>query len=52
MKIYIRYSIILFTLLIAGGCENILDKPIQGLQVKENYFATEEECQRAVLCML
>jgi hypothetical protein len=48
MRIYIRYSIILFTLLIAGGCENILDKPIQGLQVKENYFATEEECQRAV----
>ncbi len=42
------YFIILFTLLLAYSCEDFLDKPIQGFQVSENYFATEEECQRAV----
>ena len=42
------YFIILFTMLFAYGCEDFLDKPIQGFQVSENYFATEEECLRAL----
>jgi hypothetical protein len=42
-------SIILsFALISLMGCEDFLNQPIQGFQVSENYFATEEECQRAV----
>jgi len=48
MKTKAIYFIILFTLLFGFSCEDFLDKPIQGFQVSENYFATEEECQRAV----
>jgi len=35
-------------LLVSVGCEDFLDKPIQGFQVSANYFATVEECERAV----
>ena len=42
------YFAILVALLFGSSCEDFLDKPIQGFQVSENYFATEEECQRAV----
>ncbi|RLD25242.1 MAG: RagB/SusD family nutrient uptake outer membrane protein, partial [Bacteroidetes bacterium] len=48
MKSKTIYLIILFALLVGNSCEDFLDKPIQGFQVSENYFATEEECQRAV----
>jgi hypothetical protein len=48
MKTKAIYFIILFTLLFGYSCEDFLDKPIQGFQVSDNYFATEEECQRAV----
>lgn len=43
-----KYIVILVALFAVAGCEKVLEKPIQGLQVTENYFATEEECQRAV----
>jgi len=45
---YSKYILILSTLIFFAGCESFLDKSIQGFQVSENYFATEEECQRAV----
>lgn len=48
MNKYLKYLTILLVLFASVGCEDFLEKPIQGLQVTENYFATEEECQRAV----
>jgi hypothetical protein len=42
------HILILFLLLFGSSCEDFLEKPIQGFQVTDNYFATEEECQRAV----
>ena len=48
MKTRHIYIIALITLIISSSCEDFLDKPIQGFQVTENYFATDEECQRAV----
>jgi len=43
-----KYLLIVLASLLATGCEKFLDEPIQGFQVSENYFATEEECQRGV----
>lgn len=48
MKTKALYVTILFVLLFGVSCEDFLDKPIQGFQVSANYFATEEECERAV----
>jgi hypothetical protein len=48
MKTKSIYLIALSGLLSMMSCEEFLDQPIQGFQVSENYFATEEECQRAV----
>lgn len=48
MKKNTLYTLVLFTLILSLACEDFLDKPISGFQVSENYFATEEECQRAV----
>jgi len=42
------YIVLLFTLVFSNSCEDFLEIPIQGFQVSANYFATEEECQRAV----
>lgn len=48
MKAKTINGLILLVLLFGAGCEDFLDKPIQGFQVTENYFATEEECERAL----
>ena len=48
MKAKNTYFVLLFGLLSLLGCEEFLDQPIKGFQVSENYFATEEECRRAV----
>jgi hypothetical protein len=47
MKRYIKYSLIVVVSLI--GCEDYLNKPIQGSQVLDNYFATPIECERALM---
>jgi len=40
--------LLLVALLGLLGCEKFLDKPIQGSQVLDNYFATPVECERAL----
>jgi len=48
MKNLSRYLIILAIISITG-CEDFLDKPIQGSQVLDNYYATPEECERGLM---
>jgi len=48
MKTFAKYILAFTLLLVINSCEDFIDIPIQGLQVSDNYFATEEECQRAV----
>jgi len=44
---YYRY-IILLVMPLMMACENFLNEPIQGVQIVDNYFQTEEECQKFV----
>lgn len=48
MKKILKYILVLVVFSTTISCEGILDKPISGFQVKENYFANEEECLKAV----
>jgi len=48
MKHVSRY-ILLFSIISVMGCEDFLDKPIQGSQVLDNYYANPEECERGLM---
>jgi hypothetical protein len=45
--IFNRYFIFL-SLFLLVSCEDFLNEPIQGVQLVDNYFQTEEECQKFV----
>jgi tetratricopeptide (TPR) repeat protein len=48
MKTITSKYMILLLLMATFGCEIFLDEPIKGVQLVDNYFQTEEECQKFV----